>query len=279
MSTALPVAYVHSIRYFNKGIDARGPYYRVEYIINNYSDVDNFINALLGKTTVTGGTVITRTEPHQHPLSTNLWCQQAEFVEATGGPTPNVNGYPAYNGYAVIRAEYRAPSFDFVSNPANSFDPAAVTPVLWATQELDFGHETYTVNRGTYTYTAGPAGVVGTPSHVPVKITIPLTILSLTFEKTPLMAMTAVRALRYRVNNSAFLGAAAGLVLFEGGRTSRQFNADGTAAQKTQFVFKERDAAYPWNSLPNVIDFNWYPVSDGTRGMFPTDDLTPLLSF
>jgi hypothetical protein len=277
MSTALPVAYVHSIRYFQKGIDARGPYYRVEYIINSFGDVDNFINALLGQSTVTGGTIITRTSPHQHPLSTNLWCMQAEFIEATGGPTPNVNGYPEYNGYALIRAEYRAPTFDFVSNPANSFDNTGLTPILWATQELDFGHESYTISNATYTSRAGPNN--GLPTSVPVKITIPLTTMTLTYERTPYMAMTAVRTLRYRVNTSTFLGAAAGLVLFEGGRTSRQFNSDGTVAQKTQLVFQERDSAYPWNSLPARNTLTWQPVADGAgTKMFQEADLTPLAS-
>ncbi len=277
MSTVLPVPYVHTVRYFTKGIDQRGPYYKVEYLIGSYADTDGFVNALLGKSTVTAGTVITRTEPHQHPLSTNLWCQSAEVVEGLGGPALNALGYPGYVGGAIIRAEYRAPSFDFVSSPDNSFDNTGSEPIVWATQELDFGHETYTIANSTYTYQAGPNN--GRPTSVPVKITIPLTTMTLTYERTPYLVMTAVRALRRRVNTSTFLGGSAGLVLFEGARTSRQFNTDGSIAQKTQLVFQERDSAFPWNSLPARNQLTWYPVADGAgKKMFQTADLTLLAS-
>lgn len=277
MSTALPVPYVHLTRYFNKGIDQRGPYYKVEYFIESYSDTDTFVNALLGKRTLTG-TTISSISPHQHPLSPNLFCVEAEVVEGLNGPALNSNGYPAYNGGAVIRAEYRSLTWDVVSQPQNSFDNSGVEPVLWATQELDFGAETYTINNGTYTYQAGPNS--GKPTSVPVKITIPLTTMVLTYERLPYLVMSALRSLRRRVNTMTFLGASAGLVLFEGARTTRQFNTDGSIAQKTQLVFQERDSAYPWNSLPARNSLAWYAVQDGSGNtMYQTADLTPLAQF
>ena len=233
---------------------------------------------LLGQRTASG-LVISSYSPHQHPLSTNLFCKSADVLEGLDGPALNSYGYPGYNGGALIRCEYRPLLFDVVSQPQNSFDTTGSEPIVWATQELDFGSETYTVNRATYTYQAGGAGINGQPSQVPVKITIPITTLILTFERTPYLAMTVVRSLRFRVNTSTFLGASAGLVRFDGARTTRQHNSDGSICQKTQFVFQERDSAYPWNALPNTVDMTWNLVKDGSGNtIHPTADLTPLAS-
>ena len=276
MSTALPFPYVHTTRYFTKGMDAQGPYYKVEYYIEYYADTDAMVNALLGQRTASG-LAISSFSPHQHPLSTNLFCKSADVLEGLSGPRLNSLGYPGYNGGALIRCEYRPLLFDVVSQPQNSFDQTGAEPILWATQELDFGSEVYTVQHGVgYTYNGGPYN--GQSAHVPVKIEIPITTMILTFERTPYLAMTLVRSLRFRVNTTQFLGGAAGLVRFSGARTSRQFNQDGSTCQKTQFTFVERDAAYPWNSLPNKVDFAWYPVWDGANGPNQTADLTPLAS-
>lgn len=276
MSTTLPVSYVHSIRYFSKGMDAQGAYYKVEYIINSYGDTDAFVNALMGSRTA-AGLVITNFSPHQHPLSPNLYCKSADVIEGLGGPTLNGLGYPQFQGGALIRCEYRPLMFDVVSNPVQSFDNSGAEPIVWATQELDFGSETYTVPNGIgYTYNGGPLN--GQRTGVPIKIVIPLTTMILTYERTPYLAMTLARSLRFRVNTATFLGAAAGLVRFDGFRTSRQSNQDGSIAQKTQLIFQERDAAFPWNSLPNKTNFNWYPVTDGANGPYQTADLSPLAS-
>ena len=276
MSTSLPFPYVHTIRYFSKGMDQQSAYYKVEYLIDSYADTDAMVNALLGQRTSTG-LVITSISPHQHPLSPNLFCKSADVLEGLGAPALNALGYPGYQGGALIRCEYRPLTWDVVSQPQNSFDPSGETPVTWATQELDFGSETYTVGRATYKYQAGPAGVNGQASQVPVKIVVPVTTMVLTYERTPYMPMTLVRSLRFRVNTTTFLGRSAGLVRFDGCRTTRQFNSDGTICQKTQFIFQERDAAYPWNSLPNTVDLSWNLVQDvNGNTMFQTADLTPL---
>jgi hypothetical protein len=276
MSTILPYPYVHTVNYFEKGIDANGPYYMVEYLLSAYSETDTFINALLGKTTLAGGSggTINSFSPHQHPLSPNLYCQAAKVVDGLGGPSLNADGYPYYAGGALIRAEYRPLQWDAIAQPEQSFDPA--TPIVWATQELDFGVEIMTVQNATYTFSSGPQS--GQTSGIPVAIKVPVTTMILTYEKLPYLPMAAARSLRYRVNSSTFLGSAAGLVLFEGCRTSRQFNSDGSVAQKVQLVFKERDGAYPWNSLPSKTSLRWYPVSDGSGNkLYQTADLSPLI--
>lgn len=277
MSTALPFPYAHTTRYFSKGMDAQGAYYKVEYLIGSYLDTDAMVNALLGQRTATG-LAITSISPHQHPLSPNLYCKSADVIDGLGAPALNALGYPGYEGGALIRCEYRPLMFDIESNPEQSFDPDGVEPILWATQELDFGAETYTIPNANYLYGGGPNN--NKPTSVPVKVTIPLTTMTLTYERLPYLVMAAVRTLRRRVNTTTFLGASAGLVLFEGARTSRQFNSDGSVTQKTGLVFQERDAAYPWNSLPARNSLAWYPVADSAGNtMYPTADLTALAQF
>lgn len=48
-NTGLPggIPTANTIEYFEKGIDEGGPYYLVQYYINNWQDSDTFINALL----------------------------------------------------------------------------------------------------------------------------------------------------------------------------------------------------------------------------------------
>jgi hypothetical protein len=283
MATQLPVSYAHMIEGFTKGVDQTSPYYQVVYKIDNWNDADKFCNALMGFGTLSGpisGGTVTRGTPHQHPLSTNLYCRSAVVIEGLGNPVLNSNGYPNYDGGALIRAEYRPPPFDFgplgVGNTNNQIDPS--TPIAWCTQELDFGLEMHTIKYNDFKYTSGPLS--GLTTGVPFSFQIPITTLTLTFHQLPYMPTTAVRNLRGRVNSTTFLGATTGTVLFKGARTSREWNTDGSVCQKVVLTFAERDAAHPWNSLPSPSGLTWYPVSDsiGTL-MYRTADLTPLTQF
>lgn len=280
MSTLLPVSYSHTVDFFTKGIDQQSPFYEVQYKISNWADADNFCNALLGFGHASGsgtGITVSRGVPHQHPLSPNLYCRSAVVVEGLGNPVLNSSGYPNYDGGALIRASYRPAPFDFAGgNLNNQIDPS--TPLNWCTQELDFSSETYTIANNTFSYSSGP--ISGATTGVPAKFSIPITTLTLTFHQLPYLPMTTVRNLRGRVNSTTFLGAAAGLVLFKGCKTVREWNTDGTSVQKVQLTFEERDALNPWNSLPSPSGLTWYPVADslGTK-MYPLADLSPLVQF
>lgn len=279
MSTQLPVAHSHLIQGFTKGVDQNGPFYRVVYNIANWSDTDAFCNALMGFGTlagpITGGT-ITKGAPHAHPLSPNLYCQSATVVEGLGNPVLSSNGYPDFDGGALIQAEYRPSPFDFGPNPNHQIDPEK--PIPWCTQEIDFGTELYTIKDNNFVYLGG--SLSGDETGMPAKIQIPITTLTLTFHKLPYLPMIAVRQLRGRVNSTEFLGAATGTVLFKGAKTSREYNEDGTICQKVVLTFAERDGAHPWNSLPSPSGLTWQPVVDGFGNKFyDTADLNPLIEF
>lgn len=280
MGTSYIVATAHTVDSFNKGVDSRGPYINVQYYINSYSDVDRFINALVGAGTltgpITGGTTI-RNSPHQHPLSTNLFCTCASLVAGLGAPTTSSNGYPDFAGGALVAAEYRPLAWDAISaNANNSIDPS--TSILYCTQSLDFTTETFTIADNTFKFVSSSA-ITG----VPAKYSIPVTELVLTFHQLPYMPMATVRSLRGKVNNATFLGATAGTVLFRGAKSEREFNQDGTVVQKLQLMFSERSTLHPWNSLPSRTTLVWGAVTeDGTGGgtkMYETADLSPLVQF
>jgi hypothetical protein len=273
MSFSLPVAYVHNIETFRKGIDQSGPFINVVYRIANYGDVDNFINALMGFGSGSGpggsGTV-TKASPHQYQQSPNLYCQSAVMIEGLGNPILSSAAFPNYDGGALIQAEYRASKFDFgplnYGEINNQFDPA--TPLTYCTQELDFTTEIFTVAENAAT-------------TVPAKIKVPITIMNLTFHDVPYMPLPGIRALRGRVNSTTFLGSSAGLVHFRGGKTTRKFNTDGTIVQEVYMCFEERDANYPWNSGPSAANpYTWAPVVDSLGNKpFQTGDLNALLIF
>jgi hypothetical protein len=279
MATSLPVPFSHTIEGFTKGIDNQGPIIRVVYKIDHYSDSDKFINALMGfgslSGPITGGT-ITKSTPHSHPLSPNLYCQSAMLVEGLGAPVLGANGYPNYDGGALIQAEYRPPPFDFgplgISLLNNQIDPG--TPMAWCTQELSFSNEIWTLGK-KMTYASS-----GKPTDVHVKFYVPITTLRLTFHKLPYMPTPIVRTLRGRVNSTTFLGSPAGTVLFKGAETSREWNTDGTVCQKVVLTFDERDTSQPWNSLPSEDDPTFKAVV-GTGGvkMYQLADLSPLVQF
>lgn len=272
--------YVHTIDSFSKGVDQSGPFYRVQYHINNYSDTNIFIGTLTGEVTQSGGLggSTARVAPHRHPLAPLLSCASATLVEPLGEPVLSADGYPDYDGGALIQAEYRATSLEFgpAVNLLNGFDPD--TPILWATQELDFGSETYTIDRGDFKYVGGPLD--GEPTGVAAKISIPITTMVLTFHKLPYMPMGAVRSRIGKVNDAVFLGAEAGCVLFKGAKTTREFNTDGSIVQKVQLVFEERTALHKWNWLPNRKKFTWYEVKDSdNERMYKATSLTALVRF
>jgi hypothetical protein len=283
MSTTLPVAYSHIIEGFQKGIDqGKGPFYRVIYKIDDWSKSDAFCNALMGTASMTGpitGGTVTRNSPHQHPLSTNLFCISATVVEGLGNPVLNANGYPDYDGGALIAAEYGCLSWDAITpNVPNSIDPT--TPLPYYTQDLDFTSSSFTLPNSKLKYTSGPAGIIDQPTEVYVKFEVPVTILTLTVHQLPYLPVPAIRNCRGKVNNATFLGSPAECVLFKGGKTHREPGPDGSIVQTVTLEFHERNSDQGWNALPTASDPTFYPVA-GTGGvkMYKLADFSPLVQF
>jgi hypothetical protein len=271
MPTIAGIAYTHLIDGFSKGIDSTSPWVRAVYKIDLYDDTNNFCNALMGFGKSTGpitGPTVTRGVPHAYPLSTNLFCVSATVAEGLGQPILNANGYPSWDGGALIAVEYRPAPYNFsgADNTNQSIDPG--TPLTWCTQSISYTTEVITV----------PSAVT-TPPSIPASIKISNAVLSLTFHKLPYMPMTKVRSLIGRVNTVQFLGAGIGLVLFKGADTERAWNTDGSVVQEVKMIFHERPARFPWNSGPTQANpYTWTPVTDSNGNKpFDTGDLNGLL--
>jgi hypothetical protein len=277
MPSVAGITYIHSIRYFAKGIDAQGPYYDVEYQIGDWNDSDTFANALVGLGT---------DAPHRHPLSTNLVCVSA-VPTGKGKPTLNSEGLPQYDNGAIVKATYRSPGVAFggsfsdvaLDDPGNAHQIDPTTPIVWCTQELDFSVETLSLPNSTY-YWEGDSST----ATIPVQVDIPIITLVLTFHRRSSLPVSTVRSLVGKVNDATFLGAGQQTVLFRGARTTREASTDGTTTQKVQLTFQQRPVS--WNKFlrPNrmptgTTTATWDNLrdADGYR-RFDQADLSPLVS-
>jgi hypothetical protein len=275
MPTLAGISYVHSLKYFVKGIDEQGPYYDVEYHIDSWDDGDAFANALRGLGT---------DAPHRHPLSSNLICTSA-VVSGRGRVALNTDGLPSYSDGAAIRATYRSGGTAFsgsitaieFDDPFNVHQIDSSTPLIWCTQELDFEVETLSVPNTSYTWDSDSAS-----ANIPVQLDVHVTTMVLTFHRRSSLPMSTVRSLRGRINNATFLGATTGTVLFVGGKTSREASSDGTITQRVQLIFKERDQHWnkflrPGKMPTDAASWDYLEDSSGNR-RFTLADLSPLVS-
>jgi len=258
-----------------KGIDQNGPYYKVSYYIANWANSDLVANELRGYTSRTGTTTL-RTGPHQLPLSPNLCCVNVE-IEGLGNPILNAQGYPNYDNGFLAHCEYRPiPFLPYATDPnnQNQIDPTN-PPLLWCTQELDYETEEYVHERNQYTWITTDS-LNGKPSGIPVRVSLGVTTMTITFHQLPYLPMGLVRSLRNKVNSVTLLGCAPGTLWFRGSRTTRDKNTDGTICQRVTMVFKERDV--DWRMFLRKDKIAWAKVQDGSGNLvLSSADLTPLL--
>jgi hypothetical protein len=279
MADVAGITYVHSVQYFGKGIDANGPYYRVEYQIEDWANADEFANALLGISTYTG--FIDRVGPHRHPLSSNLVCTTA-VVSGRGRPTKNAEGTPQYASGAIIQAEYRSPavgggSINVTDEPGLAFhiDPSS-GPILWCTQECDFGVELITLNNHQSKFVSD-----NKPVKVPIQIRIPIITLALTFHRVPYLPISLLRTKVGKINDATFLGCDAFTVAFDGARTIKEVQSNGQQSRKIALNFSWRP--YSWNRMLRddklPTDTNaWDLITSPTGGSrYEPTDLSPLV--
>ena len=256
-STALPFPYAHCTDYFAKGIDASGPFYNVRYYVTGWANSDDFVNALQGYTSYSGafGTgVVTKRSPHQHPLSPNLFCRSAKVVPASS-PVQNANGFPLYDNGFTVECEYRPMTTSPVEmTPAEqNLGIDNGTPIVFCTQEVDLTTEMYTIPNTSMVYTSGAS--IGKILVAPFRIQIPVGHLQLTFHKLAYNPWSLqCRALRGKINNAPFLGAAAQCVLFKSAKIIRDWDTSGDSVMKLMLTFAEKPADMHWNQVPDPSD-------------------------
>lgn len=286
---SLSYNYAHCWTEMWKGIDHTSPYYRVIFKFDDWSQSDAVANQLRGYTQRSGSVIYNqggytiRTAPFVHPLSPNLSCVDVQ-IEGLGNAIRNTQGYPSYDGGFLAHCEFRPIEWmsGGVTEQANQIDP--LTPILWATQELDFDTEEYIHETNQYTwyptniYGAGLPGdpIFGQPSGIPIRVSLGVTTMTITYHQLPYLPMSTVRALRNSVNAVTFLGAPPGTIWFKGARTNRMLNTDGSVVQTVSLIFKERDI--DWRKFLRKDKIGWEFITDQNNArVLPANDLSPLV--
>lgn len=273
---ALSLPYSHTWENFYKGIDSGGPYYRCSFFFPDWSQSDSIANQIMGYSVRSGQTnasgVSINVLAMNHPLSNNLYAVKCD-IEGVGSPTLNpYNGLPWYNAGFLAHVEFRpwvAPGQ--LSEAFNqAIDPT--TPILWCVQSLDFHTESFDVSSNSFVYSSDNVTVATT---IPLKVNV--TVMTLTWPRLPYIPMYWIKTLKDSVNKYTFLGCDPGTVLFNGGRTTRQWNTDGSVVQSVEMVFQHRNK--PWNMMPRGGWSVWDTVQDQNgNNLYNSQDLAPLIS-
>ncbi|MFO0887547.1 MAG: hypothetical protein U0790_00210 [Isosphaeraceae bacterium] len=271
MSFLSTIEYVHSVKYYAKGIASDGPYYRVEYFIDDWAKSDAFVNKLLGLG-MPGG-------PHRHPLCPNVICTEAH-AEGRGKPILAPTGLPDYSGGARIAAVYKNPAAAYggsgtdlsIDDPYGKHQIDPTNPIPWCTQELDYATEVIALNNTYFLWESDSK-----KSTVQFVQDVHITTLHLNFQRRSELPVGKVRRHRGRINASEFLGADPECVRFLGAKTRREDSPDGLLSQSVALVFQERDVS--WNKFLRPDTGAWDYLKSPTTGRrrYPTSDFNDLL--
>lgn len=219
------------------------------YRVPNWNDRYQVANGLLGFTSYTGHTPAF-VPPLAYPDSPNIRCMDIQ-IRGLGSCYQGANQI-AYTS-AVIEANFGLGNFDISLNndPGgfNSFDPGM--PLVYASQSLDWGAQVIEIPGKALTYgVGGPKLSVGFPKFVGVVH------MSLTLMRLPYIPPAASRTVPGGVNMAAFFGCPPRTLRFDGFKTDRQYNVDGTVLQDVTMTFAYRPEA-AWDKAFN---------EDGTSG-------------
>lgn len=225
-------------RDYKEGIDGRGPSASKGYLCN-WNDRYTVANGLMGVVSFTGtghtGTIKLPTIGNL-PESPNAWALSIA-IEGKGQPVQNAFdlGYQQ----AIVWVTYGVPEYG--PGPEAQIDPA--TSFIFATQEVDQGVEYVTIPGQALAYADG------TPSNIDRVMPVHHAELTITLHRMPYMPINTVYQVD-NVNDSTFLGAAMGLVKYNGVKISRDYDTAGNVVQKSAFSFSLRPIA-DWNFVPD----------------------------
>lgn len=249
----------------------QGPSAVKAWLVPNWSDRYTVANALLGLVTYSNNT-IDLNPAGAYPDSPNLRCMKLS-IRGLGTISQGPNQI-AWTSAALV-AEYGLIPFQFSRSQdpggINSFDPTA--PLVYATQELDYGAMVVDTPPGSLTLNDGSNTVLNQGYGKTVSVVT----MSLTLHRLPYMVPATIRTKVGQLNNAAFFGCDTGTLRFDGIHTSQQFGPDGLITQETNLKFAARPEA-PWDQIlhPNG-SFGWVQVMYNGSSVLNSFDFTTLI--
>lgn len=216
---------------FEEGVHDQGPTATKKYLCD-WADRFRVANGLLGFSTGAGsGGSITMTSPMLYPESANLYAREITIEgkgKATQGPVQ------IQFAQAVVTVNYGVSSWGPAPLPDMSIDPGM--PFVYATQELDFAREMVTIPKSAVTLANG-----NKLKDLPYAFPIVQAIMTIGLQRVPyLPAAQVVTAMQRPLNSTTFLGVAPGYLMFNGCKSHRENQSDGSYTQNLTLVFAYR---------------------------------------
>jgi hypothetical protein len=242
-----------------------------------WSLAEQFIAALLGVPSVAGGPGqnFLRASPAQWPGGPQrLVCTRARLI-GVGTPRPGTHligfdGAGPGTGIARIWATFEVPKVDISGTDANN----SYNPQPWSSMHVEGRTRTVTYNKQGLVLPNGD----NPPKDVRYRMLQERIVV--TFEAVPWIYTNLYRLLCKNVNSfPMFNGWGAGQVLFDEYDFQLEIATDASYSQKVTLTFLCQPQ--PWNKVPADDDLAWVTVTGARTGgvMYPSSDLTPLLSF
>lgn len=258
----LPFAAVPNVIAVDHGVKEacgeRGPSATVRYFVP-YTARWNFAKSVLG-TSISAGPYSIRTIPAAFPPSPNLFA--LEIVEMGGiGKPIAVNGQ-LISTYAYVDVRFGVPPYRF-----DGSDPSG-TP--WTETTMSIGAQQYPMPESTFAFANG----VRTTTNP--QLMIPTGEFSFLRKWLAYWPVPYVLPLIGKVNNSGFLGCAAGTLLFMGAEPVVTADPVGNYVYDCTYRFSWR--SQPWNYEINPDGISgWGIITDGSGNPpYASGDFTTL---
>ena len=185
-----------------------------------------------------------------------------------------LNRYPAAG--AKLTVHYKAVEDDETTDNSADFKPD-VHPGTVLTFRSDLNVTTVTVPGRAWHWAVEDSPKV--PDDVNPGLIMPVGSYIANWDRVASPPWAAIRSLRGKVNDSAFLGAPTGTLLFLGAKASRKFEFLQNASLWTlEYAFEER--AVTWNQFFRSESNTWTAIADaGENAPYAAGDFSALFQF
>ncbi len=264
-----------------KGADADGPWVTLQYVIDNYSQADAFLDGCLGgyvKAGGTGGSV--KYVPRQKcPTNPTLYARTGE-IDFLGPIKVTAGGLPQF-GAAIVSINYGVLPWPqaFSDDPGgeqsfpNEINPGE--PYTFADCEIDYGGEFVTIPKGSLVFHTSPKLTV----DAPLGMWVGMNTYRFTRHNYPNLPHAKVSSMVNKINQTKLFGQNKGQVRFDGAKTKFTSTTDGTKCQLFEMQFSVRQ--YDWNYYIRPDSMVFDIVEDPNNSIihpYTYTDLSGLLS-